>query len=217
MAVCPDRTMVVSGSGDGRLRLWNVKEGSVVGDPWEGHSAPVRCLDWSPNAREIASGSEDGTIRRWNPNTGRQMAPPIKTGHGWVDAIKYSPRGDEFASCGYDGVIRVWSKDGKLLIEIKGHDDSVRSLCWSKGGAYIFSGSGDMTIRKWQSIDGKELVVLRGHTNHVRSICLSPDERHLVSASSDYSVRIWDLKTNQQVGDPLLHDDELLAIAIPSD
>jgi WD40 repeat protein len=42
MAVCPDETMVVSGSSDGRLRLWNMKEGSVVSDPWEGHSAPVR-------------------------------------------------------------------------------------------------------------------------------------------------------------------------------
>ncbi|KAJ8587616.1 WD40 repeat-like protein, partial [Rhizopogon salebrosus TDB-379] len=59
--------------------------------------------------------------------------------------------------------------------------------------------------------------VLHGHTSNVTSICLSPDERHLVSASWDCSVRIWDLKTNQQVGDPLLHDDELLAIAIPSD
>jgi WD40 repeat protein len=134
-----------------------------------------------------------------------------------VYAVKYSPRGDKFASCGYDVVIRVWSQDGRLLIEIKGHDNSVRSLCWSKDGAYIFSGSGDMTIRKWQSLDGKELVVLRGHTGTVRSICLSPDERHLFSASEDCSVRIWHLKTNQQVGDPLLHDDELWAIAIPSD
>jgi WD40 repeat protein len=218
LAVSADRTKVVSGSVDRRLWLWNLKEGGAVSDPWEGHSASVRCLDWSPNAREIASGSEDGTIRRWNPNTGRQIAPPIETSHGWVYAVKYSPRGDKFASCGEDGVIRVWSKDGKLLIEIKGHDSSVRSLCWSKDGAYIFSGSGDMTIRKWQSIDGKELVALRGHTNTIISICcLSPDERHLVSASSDCSVRIWDLKTNQQVGDPLLHDDELLALAIPSD
>jgi WD40 repeat protein len=134
MAVCPDQTMVVSGSADGRLRLWNVKEGGAVGDPWEGHSAPVRCLDWSPNTREIASGSEDGTIRRWNPNTGRQIAPPIETGHDWVNAVKYSPRGDKFASCGSDRVIRVWSKDGKLLIEIKGHDYTVLSLCWSKDG-----------------------------------------------------------------------------------
>jgi WD40 repeat protein len=178
----------------------------------------VRCLDWSPNAKEIASGSEDGTIRRWNANTGRQIAPPIETRHGFVYGVKYSPQGDKFASCGHDVVIRVWSKDGKLLIEIRGHDHSVNSLCWSKDGARIFSGSGDMTIRKWQSIDGgKELVVLRGHTNPVNSICLSPDERHLVSASEDYSVRIWDLRTNKQIGDPLWHDDELLALAIPSD
>jgi WD40 repeat protein len=69
MAVCPDESMVVSGSADGGLRLWNVKGSSVVGYPWEGHSASVKCLDWSHD--EISSGSEDGTIRRWNPNIGR--------------------------------------------------------------------------------------------------------------------------------------------------
>ncbi|KAG0697088.1 WD40-repeat-containing domain protein [Suillus ampliporus] len=90
----------------------------------------------------------------------------------------------------------------------------VASLCWSKDGAYIFSGAFDDTIRKWRSIDGKELVLLRGHTYAVRSLCLSPDESHLVSASGDCSVRIWDLKTNQQVGDQLLHDDEVLALAM---
>jgi WD40 repeat protein len=212
--------MVVSGSEDGRLRLWNVKEGSMVGDPWEGHSGSVMWLDWSPNAREIVSGSVDGTIRRWNPNTGRQIAPPIETDHGQVHAVKYSPRGDKFASGGDDNSIRVWSNDGKLLIKIMGHDYPVTSLCWSKDGAYIFSGSGDMTIRKWQSnesINGEELVVLRGHTTIVRSVCLTPDGCHLVSASSDCSVRIWDLKTNQQVGEPLLHDDAVFALAIPSD
>jgi len=114
-------------------------------------------------------------------------------------------------------MIRVWSKDGKLLIEINGHDSWVNSLCWSKDGAHIFSGSADHTIRKWQLIDGKEVFVLRGHTNPVRSICVSLDERRLVSASEDYSVRIWDLKTNQQVGDPLLHDDELWTVVLSSE
>ncbi|KAJ8597767.1 WD40 repeat-like protein [Rhizopogon salebrosus TDB-379] len=190
LAVSPDQTMVVSGSEDGKLRLWNMEEGNVVGDPWKGHNAAVRWLDWSPDDKEIASGSQDGTIRRWNPKTGRQIAPPIETGHRWVYAVKYSPQGDKFASGGEDGVIQ--------------------------DGAHIFSASRDFTIRKW-SIDGKELVVLRGHTNSITSICLTGDESHLVSASLDCSVRIWDLKTNEQVGDPLWHDDELLALAISSD
>jgi WD40 repeat protein len=62
IAMSPDESMVVSGSADGRLWLWNIREGSMVGNPWEGHNNPVRCLDWSPNAQEIASGSGDGTI-----------------------------------------------------------------------------------------------------------------------------------------------------------
>ena len=31
------------------------------------------------------------------------------------------------------------------------------------------------------------------------------------------SVRIWNLKTNQQVGDPLLHDDQLFTVVLSSD
>jgi WD40 repeat protein len=208
--------MVVSGSADGRLRLWNIKEGSMIGESREGHEAGVRCLDWSPNALEIASGSQDGTIRRWNPDTGRQVASPIKTRHGWVYAVKYSPQGDKFISCG-DGAICVWSRDGKLLIEINGRGGGVRALCWSKDGAHIFSGSNDDTIRKWRAIDGKKLAVLRGHTRTVTSLCLTPDERYIVSTSNDYSVHIWDLRTNEAVGDPLLHDDELLAVAMSPD
>ncbi|KAG2060053.1 WD40 repeat-like protein [Suillus hirtellus] len=216
MAVSPYETMVVCGSGDGRLRLWNIKEGSMIGDPWEGHriNTPVRCLDWSRNSLEIASGSQDGTIRRWNPDTGRQIAPLIRTSHGWIYAVKYCPQGDKFISGGTDNVIRVWSRNGKLLIEIKGHGNAVTSLCWSKDGAHIFSGSADSTIRKWRAIDGQELIVFRGHTNYVQALCLTPDESYIVSASNDCSIRIWDLQTNQAVGDPLLYDDRVFAIAI---
>ncbi|KAG2339000.1 WD40 repeat-like protein [Suillus weaverae] len=124
--------------------------------------------------------------------------------------------GDRFASGGEDMVICVWSKDGELLKEIKGHDREVTSLCWSKDGAHIFSTSYDCTLRKWRSIDGKELVVFQGHAG-IDSLCISPDESHLVSAAVDYSVRIWDLKTNQPVGDPLLHDDEVCAVVISPD
>ena len=165
---------------------------------------------------EIASGSVDGTVRRWNPDTGQQIGPTIETG-SWVNAIKYSPQSDKIATGGDDSMIRVCSKDGKLLIEIKGHNNSVHSLCWSKDGAHIFSGSEDGTIRKWQLIDGKEVFVLRGHTHPVTSICVSLDECHLVSASADCSVPIWNLETNLQVGNPLLHDDELSTVVICSD
>ncbi|KAG2065994.1 WD40 repeat-like protein [Suillus decipiens] len=217
LAMSPDESMVLSGSADGRLRLWNIKKDSMIGDSWKGHKDFVWSLDWSPDAKEIISGSHDGTTRRWNLDTGRQIAPPTETGHRRVYAVKYSPQGDNFASGGEDKMICIWSKDGELLKKIMDHKDTVTSLYWSKDGAHIFSGSYDATIRKWRSIDGKELVVFQGHTDAVFSLCLSPDESYLVSASSDCSVRIWHLKTNQSVGDPLLHDDELVAVVISPD
>ena len=128
LTVSPDGTIAASGSADGRLRLWNIREGKMVSDPWERHTAPARCLDWPPNGLEIATGSRDGTVRRWNPDTGRQIGPTIDAG-GVVDAIKYSPQSDKIASGGDDSMIRVWSKDGKLLIEIRGHDGWVHSHC----------------------------------------------------------------------------------------
>ncbi|KAG2339029.1 WD40 repeat-like protein [Suillus weaverae] len=96
-------------------------------------------------------------------------------------------------------------------------EDTVASLGWSKDGAHIFFAPFDGTIRKWRSIDGEELIILRGHTNAVESLYLSPNESHLVSASNDYCVCIWDLKTNQPVGGPLLHGDELLAVVMSPD
>ncbi|KAG2747526.1 WD40 repeat-like protein [Suillus brevipes Sb2] len=190
--------MVVSGSADCMLWLWNVKKGSLVGDPWKGHNDAVRY-------------------------TGRQIAPPIKTGQGRVYAVRYSPQGDRIASAGENKVICVWSTDGELLIEINGHEGVVPALCWSKDGANIFSASYDNTIRKWRLLDGKELVVFWGHSFAVDSLyrlvtsLISPDGLHLVSAARDCSVRIWDLTTNQSVGEPLLHDDELFALAISPD
>jgi dipeptidyl aminopeptidase/acylaminoacyl peptidase len=218
MAVSPDGLMVVTTCGDGRVRLWSIKERRLVGQLWEGSNDRVEGLDWSPNGAEIASLSEHGTIQRWDTRTGRQIGPLIKgrDTFKFMWTLRYSPHGDKLAT-GAEGIIHVWSKDGELLIEIKSHEHWVTSLCWSKDGAYIFSASLDQTIRKWQSIDGKELVVIRGHTNYVMSLCLSPDGSHLISASYDCSVRIWDLETNQQVGDPLWHDDGVEVVAISSD
>ncbi|KAG2743913.1 hypothetical protein P692DRAFT_20898060, partial [Suillus brevipes Sb2] len=98
MAVSPDGLMVVGKCGDGRVRLWNAKEGSLVGHQWEGNNDQVECLDWSLNGAEAAGGSEGGTIRRWSTSTGRHVGPLMKESHEFLTTIKYSPEGDKFAS-----------------------------------------------------------------------------------------------------------------------
>ncbi|KAG2049040.1 WD40 repeat-like protein [Suillus hirtellus] len=162
LAVSLDETMVLSGSLDGRLWLWNIKKGRMVGDPWEGHNGQVRDSKWIDRRHhttlELGYWSTNSTTDRDRPREGLPCQILSTSG-------------------GKDKIIHVWSKGGE---KIESHNSD-------------------------------------GHDRTITSFCLSPDEYHLVTASLDYSIRIWDLKTNQLVGNPLLHDDELYTVVVSPD
>ena len=55
--------IVVSGSTDRTLRVWNADSGECI-HVLQGHTSTVRCLAMHENC--IVSGSRDGTLRVWD-------------------------------------------------------------------------------------------------------------------------------------------------------
>ena len=73
-----DGTRIVSGSGDGRLRIWNAETGEPIqiGDTdlvLRGHSDAVKSVSYSPDDTRIVSGSDDKTLRLWDAVTGEPI------------------------------------------------------------------------------------------------------------------------------------------------
>ena len=71
--------MVISGSDDGTVRVWDLATGAPVGDPFTGHSGGVRAvaaaeLDGRP---VVISGSSDQTVRVWDLATGDPGRRPV--------------------------------------------------------------------------------------------------------------------------------------------
>src|SRR4051794_36873097 len=64
VAFSPDGKTLVSGSGDGAVRLWDVATGEERAT-FKGHLL-VTCVAFSPDGKTIASGSREGTIRLWD-------------------------------------------------------------------------------------------------------------------------------------------------------
>ena len=72
-----------------------------------------------------------------------------------------------------------------------GHSAPVTSVCLSKDGRRVLSGSWDHTIRLWEVSSGRCIRVFKGHTDHVESVCLSADGRWAMSGSIDGTFRFW--------------------------
>src|SRR5207253_1906591 len=87
----PDGTPgIISGSGDGTVRVWRMADGPPLGEPLAGHAGWVRAVaagalpDGTP---VIISGGGDGTVRVWRMADGTPLGEPLAGHAGWVEAV----------------------------------------------------------------------------------------------------------------------------------
>ena len=71
-ASSPDGALIVSGSADGALEIWDSSTGAQIGKPIGGHDSRVWSVAFSPNRTRIISGTHDTTVRVWNVLTSLQ-------------------------------------------------------------------------------------------------------------------------------------------------
>jgi hypothetical protein len=76
------RALVVSGSTDHTVRIWDAASGAPVGEPLTGHTAAVNAVAIGLVGRRalVVSGSTDHTVRIWDAASGAPVGEPL-TGH----------------------------------------------------------------------------------------------------------------------------------------
>ncbi|KAJ2394866.1 SCF ubiquitin ligase complex subunit cdc4, partial [Coemansia sp. RSA 2603] len=103
-AVAGYGNMVVSGSYDCSIRVWDLKSGMEV-HKLEGHTSKVYTIVLDPDQHLIFSGSMDGTIRVWNWDTGNCLR--ILRGHLTLVGLLALKHGT-LVSAGADTTLRIW-------------------------------------------------------------------------------------------------------------
>lgn len=57
-----DSRLLVSGSADSTLKVWNLKQKKIITD-LPGHADEVYAVDWSPDGQKVASGGKDKVLK----------------------------------------------------------------------------------------------------------------------------------------------------------
>ncbi|KAF9234211.1 quinon protein alcohol dehydrogenase-like superfamily [Melanogaster broomeanus] len=217
LAITKDGKMILSGGGDGRMRVLDVETQECI-EEWEsglGHT--IRCIAISPDGQFVASGGYRNILVR-ETKEGGQIKHSLQAGN-CVESLCFSPKGEKLASCSFhdDHGIRVFDvESGELILGPIGYKYPW-SVIWSLDGTRLFSAHGsiigNIEIQCWNSENG-ELIgePWTGHSRRVRFLSLSPDGTKIASASWDRTVRFWDAHSGDPIHQLLLHQSELRAV-----
>lgn len=206
----PGKTaLLVGGSSEGYLRVWDAETGEPIGAPIETAVGPVwsiATVTCSEHSVLVASGSSDGIVAVWNALTG-ELEGAILEHSDSVFSVAMTTRSDGspiLASGSIDGTVTMWDviSGEQLKQTISAHNEPVYSVALGTRAAdsmVLASGAEDGTIRLWdvQSLEplGQPLV---GHTEAVLAVAFgttADGQFILASSSADQTARLWDVQS----------------------
>ncbi|GAA6060784.1 hypothetical protein JCM10212_005433 [Sporobolomyces blumeae] len=150
-----ERTVLVSGSGDEQIKLWEtgqhvLKEVATL----ESESDAVLALAARDNT--LFAGHQGGVIKIWDLDT----LTCVRTLHPHSDDIlSLTVLNDHLYSGSSNGTIQRWDRSFKLVQQWKAHDDIVLSSEGSFSlGKHLVTGGSDASLKVWDIRDEDESI-----------------------------------------------------------
>ena len=182
---CDDK-FFASCSNDGEIIIWDYHLRKKVHNLY-GHADCILCLIRLNNGN-LCSGSADMTIKIWNWENASCIATLTGNKH-WVKCLCQLSNG-YILSGSHDNLIKIWDNDNQFVTDLRGHTESVRSICQIGKTNYIASASFDHTIKIWDLNTNECIQTLTEHTSSVINILYHSDG-YLISSSKDKTIKIW--------------------------
>ncbi|PSN11515.1 hypothetical protein C7293_23965 [filamentous cyanobacterium CCT1] len=211
VAFNPQQPVLVSGSLDDTLRIWNWPSGDLL-HSLKGHARGVNDVTIDRRGQVLVSCGDDATIKVWNLGDGT-LRHTLKGHLRDVTAIAIGSS-NLLASASEDGTLKLWNlSQGTLLKTLPGSAGMLKTVALTDADQRLVSGGLDNTVRLWNAQTAQALRVFTGHTNTVNQVAVSPDGGLIASASKDRTVRLWNLATGALLHTLQGHTQEVNTVA----
>lgn len=187
LALSRDGRILVSGSSNGSLRVWDLVEMQTLGFIQVGGTKALALF--ADGRRALVA---NGRLRLWD------LSAPLLDGleehRRTITAVAFVPGSPLLVSASSDCKLKVWNtSNGREVRTLLGHTGAVETVAVTPDGLRAISGSYDKTLKIWDLRTGAVLRTLTGHEGEVFALCLSADGRLAVSGGSYLDIRVWSL------------------------
>ena len=219
LSISPSGAWLACGSkASGSLLVWEWQSESYVLKQ-QGHSAAVSSLSYSPDSQYVVTGGDDGRVKVWHAMHGfcfktfaHHTAP--------VTAVLFSSSGNVIFSASLDGTVHAYDLVRYRLFRTFTTPTPAQfsSLTVDPAGELLMAGTADpLDIFVFAVQTGRLLDVLSGHEGPISGLAFSPQLSLLLSSSWDRSVRLWDPFEGKGCVERLMHDSDVLSLAVSPD
>ncbi|CAH8317225.1 unnamed protein product [Eruca vesicaria subsp. sativa] len=216
--------LVVTGSKDKTVRLWNATSQSCIG-VGTGHNGDILAVAFAKKSFSFfVSGSGDRTLKVWsldgisedseepmNLKTRSVVAAHDKD----INSVAVA-RNDSLVCTGSeDRTASIWRlPDLVHVVTLKGHKRRIFSVEFSPVDQCVMTASGDKTVKIWAISDGSCLKTFEGHTSSVLRASFITDGTQFVSCGADGLLKLWNVNTSECIATYDQHEDKVWALAV---
>jgi WD40 repeat protein len=184
---------LVSASGDGTARVWEVPSGGQVSS-LKDQSGHVFWAAFRPNNKHVVVSG--GTAARIYDITNGSVVRELGDHPQRVLTAEFSPDGNTVATGDEGGMVKLWQAgSGQEIRSIATGAGSVHSIDFDPKGRTFATGCNNGALILWNESTGNKVKTFTGHNRAVSTVKFSRDGKYLVSASVDNSARIWDVSS----------------------
>ncbi len=197
----PDGKLIASTTQhDSSIEIREAVTGKVI-KILKGHSAEIRDMRFSIDAKFLGTFSLDQSVKIWDLKSFGNNAQSFKL-NSVIHGLVFSPDNNQISISTLDGIIYAGNVKSGELVQLSDFKQKMinTSLEYSKDSKLIFVASENSNIIYVVNEREKRIVnKFLGHKEGIKSILLFNNGRSLLSASADKTAMIWKVGTGEPI------------------
>ncbi|MBN1789685.1 MAG: hypothetical protein JW830_04250 [Bacteroidales bacterium] len=197
LAFVPGTSVFYSSGYDGKILRWDLNSNVKAYKILKVNNFINRSLAISPNGRWLACGTTSTGIQLYNLNTGDNTPEILEGNNNWSIALAFTRDSKGLYSASTDKTIVYYDliqKTNNVFVALT--NSEVRCLAVSPSGRFLFGGTKDGKLIRWNMDTKEETIIHSSSNNTIAAVDINSTGSRVAFVDNSGTLRIANAQTN---------------------